>query len=69
MCCPGFHTGQRVIPERIHFDRFPMPGSDHPITNFGIHPGELYARSTTMQQTISRINADTVDGAFNVPSQ
>ena len=44
-----------------------MTRGDHPVTNLGIHPGELHPRCTTTQQTISRIDTNAIDGAFYMP--
>ena len=35
-----FHDAQPVVPQRLNLDGFSRPGSDHPIPDFGIHPGE-----------------------------
>src|SRR5262249_10878697 len=37
------HDLQRVIPERLDFDRFADARCHHPVSDLGVHPGQLYS--------------------------
>src|SRR5262249_5209350 len=40
---PSLEQLQGVVPERIDLDSLAAPGSHHPVTDLGVHPGELIA--------------------------
>ena len=70
---PAFEQAQGVIPEGIDLDRFAAPRRHHPITDFGIHPGQLIALLPLAQQAILRIDAECrsacrADGARQYPA-
>src|SRR5579871_4269946 len=44
------HRFERVDPKGVDFDRFSGARSDHPIANFGVHPGELNAGGTAIEK-------------------
>src|SRR5262245_60602992 len=39
--CERAHDAQGVVPQRIDFDRLADAWRHNPVTNLGIHPGEL----------------------------
>src|SRR5439155_4522666 len=54
---PGKQT-QRVVPERIDLHRLAATRRHHPITDFGIHPGELIISLALTEESILRIDMD-----------
>jgi hypothetical protein len=50
----------------IDFNCFANPGRDNPITNLGIHPGELHPWLAGVEQAIVRVDMDVVTGAGNM---
>ncbi len=57
---------QRVVPERLNFDRFPRSRRYHPIADLGIHPRQLNAWLSAGQQSVA-IGADAVAGSAKMP--
>jgi hypothetical protein len=43
-----------VVPERIDFDGFANARRHHPIAHLRIHPGQLHAGNSGLEQTIRR---------------
>src|SRR5438067_796342 len=41
--CQIFHDPERVVPQRLDLHWLPGSRSDHPVANFGVHPGKLHA--------------------------
>ena len=65
--CEVRHDAQRVVPQRVDLHRLADPRGHHPISNLGVHPGELHAVLAGPQQTIRGVHFDTVTRAAPVP--
>src|SRR5439155_1547117 len=66
---PLDHESERVVPERVDFDRLARAWRDDPIADPSIHPGELYPRSAARQKPILGVNGDSKPGvASNDPA-
>src|SRR5262249_39998102 len=48
----GFHNAQSVVPQRLNFHGLAIAWSYHPVTDSGIHPGELHARFSGREQSV-----------------
>src|SRR6266567_8089281 len=61
-----FHDAKSVVPERLDFDRLATARRHDPVADLGVHPSELDAGFTRVQQAAG-IYFDSVTGAVNVP--
>src|SRR5678815_2556304 len=50
---------ESVVPERIYFHSLSPPWSNYPVTNLGVHPGQLKAFSSLNKKPVLQINADS----------
>src|SRR5690242_7552729 len=55
---PRFQKPQGVVPKGIDFDRLASPRRDNPVTDLGVHPGELISLLSLAQEAVARIDAD-----------
>ena len=63
---PLAHAHQRVMPQRVDLHRLAPARRHHPVADLGIHPGELPARFSGVNQAI-RVEVNIVAGALLVP--
>ena len=61
------HHEQGVVPEGVDFNGFAHAGGDDPVAHFGIHPGELHACFSGVEQAIGGVDLNAVAGAFAMP--
>src|SRR5262249_26163196 len=61
------YDAQGVVPQRIDFDRLADARGHNPITNLGIHPGDLHAGHSGLEQAVGAIDGDTVACSLLVP--
>src|SRR5579859_4269370 len=64
---PAFHIAQGTIPESIDFHGLTTAWRNYPVANLRIHPCELHAWLSNVQQTIIWVDADTIHCALQVP--
>ena len=64
--CEAGHRAERVVPERVDLDRLASPWRDDPVTNLGVHPGELDAGLARPEETVGGIFLDPVPCALTV---
>ena len=63
---PAFHQTQRVVPERVDFDRFASPRRHHPVVDLGVHPRELISLRALRQQPVAFVDVDAETRAADV---
>ena len=61
------HRDERVEPQRIHFDGLADARRDDVIAHFGVHPGELHAGLTGVEESVARVHVNLVARAADVP--
>ncbi len=61
------HNQEGIIPEGIYLNRLARARGHHPIFHLGVHPGQLYALFTAIEQAIFLIHFDVVACAAAMP--
>src|ERR1700761_4128468 len=60
---PTLHELQRVVPERVDFNRFTAAGSNYPIAYLRVHPSKLIPFLSLNQQSVCRVYMNIELGA------
>src|SRR5262249_20852323 len=56
---PTFQPTYRVVPQPVNLDGFASTWSHAPVTDFCVHPSQLIARRSLLEQSVIRIDADS----------
>src|SRR5690349_5268100 len=59
-------NAERVVPERLNLDGFARPGSNNPVADLSVHPGELDAGFTTRQKAIA-VETNAITSTSSMP--